>query len=333
MLDYLIAQNAILDPPLDFNEVKGIAKSIQKYWERHGGVHTVEWLEKQQRRGRKSGKARRAAEAPRDREIRLLNYAEWSVREIAQELNIPKSVVHYVVARDPWVQLPFEALDTVPPPPSLMRMTRAGTGDHDPAPPAGPISIRQIEAQTGFKRDTIHRVVSKKFRPQLEGVRKVSNEPIKMMSVGPPPDPCFCLESARSAHSQSEEFGGGKISPENSSPPSGPPNPQPGGGRPKSGRFANQGPGQIRGARGYVRFDGDGPLRLVDEFGQETVAANVDLAEQTPGIHNPGGWLRTACREQWAGRRHAQAPTERLGVAQEGGHRWSVCQSGPGQPP
>ena len=40
--------------------------------------------------------------------------------------------------------------------------------------------------------------------------------------------------------------------------------------------------------------------RLVEEFGQETVAANLGLAEQTPGIANPGGWLRTACRERWA---------------------------------
>ena len=50
VLDYLVAQNAILDPPLDFTEVKGIAKSIQKYWERHGGIHTVKWRGKQRKR-------------------------------------------------------------------------------------------------------------------------------------------------------------------------------------------------------------------------------------------------------------------------------------------
>ena len=88
------------------------------YRGRHGGRHTEKWLGRQQKRGRKSGKVRRAAEAPRDRELMTLKLAQWSEREIAQELNIPKSVVHYVVARDQWVQLPFDVLDSVPPPPS-----------------------------------------------------------------------------------------------------------------------------------------------------------------------------------------------------------------------
>ena len=47
--------------------------------------------------------------------------------------------------------------------------------------------------------------------------------PIKMMSVGHSPDRYFCLESARSVHSQSEEFGGGKIFRGNSTPPRGAP--------------------------------------------------------------------------------------------------------------
>ena len=155
VLDHLVALNETLAVPLGLNEVEGIARCVQKHWERHGDVHTGKWLEKQHGRGQKSGQARRAAEAPRDREIRLLNHAEWSVREIAQELSVPKSVVHYVVALDPWVQLPFEALDTVPPPPSqVQRLKRARTvfDLH-----AQGLSVREIARILNLSRDIVRR--------------------------------------------------------------------------------------------------------------------------------------------------------------------------------
>ena len=86
-----------------------------------------------------------------------LKLAQWSEREIAQELNIPKSVVHYVVARDQWVQLPFDVLDSVPPPPSLaqrLERERRIRNLHLQG-----LSTREIEAESGFKRSTIHRAI------------------------------------------------------------------------------------------------------------------------------------------------------------------------------
>ena len=121
VLDYLVGQNEALPHPLDFNEVRGIAKSVQKYWERHDGIHTGEWRAKQARRGRKSGDVRRAKEMPRDHDINIRWCAGWSEREIAQDLEVPRSTVNHVVNRDGPVQLPLEPIDDIPPPPSRVR--------------------------------------------------------------------------------------------------------------------------------------------------------------------------------------------------------------------
>ena len=157
VLDYLVDQNEVLPERLSFVEVRGIAKSIDRYWERNGREHTREWRGKQRSRQCKQVEARHRETAPRDSEIMLLDSAGWSVREIAAHMKIPKSTVHDVLTRDGYMQLPLDMLDTVPPPPSRMkrqdRINRIGYLHQQGW------SQRQIAAELDLPRRTVRRIL------------------------------------------------------------------------------------------------------------------------------------------------------------------------------
>ena len=145
----------------------GIAKSVQKYWERHDGIHTGEWRAKQARRGRKSGDVRRAREMPRDHDINIRWCAGWSEREIAQALEVPRSTVNHVVNRDGHIQLPLNVSGTLPPSPSRSPPAAAGTTDlqHAHRRPI-PTPNRKKE---NLSRDTVRRAILRQSEPVRAG--------------------------------------------------------------------------------------------------------------------------------------------------------------------
>ena len=161
LLDYLVGLNEVVFAahPLGFNEIKGIAKSVQKYWERHSGIHTVAWLDKQSWRAKRRAQLEREKNAPRDYEIQRLNYGGWSEREIGAELEIPRSTVHDVLAGNETFQLPFDVLDGVPAPPSQVQRLELDRIVH-PLHRQG-MSQRQIHRETGIPRTTVQRSISR----------------------------------------------------------------------------------------------------------------------------------------------------------------------------
>lgn len=113
VLPAAILANERLDRPLPANEVEHIAKSVERYrrqWiaqRRFGTGHwnprakNAPWAspEAQAKRGRKSGEARRARNAERDRKIIADLEAGMSLRAIAAKHGVGKSTASRVAAR------------------------------------------------------------------------------------------------------------------------------------------------------------------------------------------------------------------------------------------
>lgn len=104
-LDYLVGLNDALETPLGFLEVRGIAKSVERYraeWAARGW-HKPGYLEGKRRQGAEGGRiwgrARRNRNQARDRAILDLWIEGHGVRAIGIRLALPASTVQDVVER------------------------------------------------------------------------------------------------------------------------------------------------------------------------------------------------------------------------------------------
>ena len=101
VLDHLMQLNAAEDPPLDYLELRGIARSVERYrleWQARGW-HLPAWIERQRNRGKRSGQARRIKTADRDRLIVDLHRQGHSQPMIAQEVGMTQQGVGRVLKR------------------------------------------------------------------------------------------------------------------------------------------------------------------------------------------------------------------------------------------
>lgn len=105
ILDLLVARNvgvgeAFAKPPLDWLEVRGIARSVSRYLDEwRAGRHHPRFLANQRRKGHLSGERRREATAERDAAILAAREAGLSLRAIAGIHGISRNAVHHVVNR------------------------------------------------------------------------------------------------------------------------------------------------------------------------------------------------------------------------------------------
>ena len=103
VLPVLEALNAELETPLGLNEVKGIARSVERYrrrWIESGRFYSEgERMAWGTRMGRASGRARRAKTAERDRHIAYLAGQGLTQREIAKAVGLTQRLVSHVVNR------------------------------------------------------------------------------------------------------------------------------------------------------------------------------------------------------------------------------------------
>ena len=91
-------------PPLDAGEVAGIAKSVERYrkqWSEQGRFYSkAERLAWGQKRGVRSGQARRKRVEARDREVVEERVAGLSIRQIARKHGMGVKTVWHVLMRD-----------------------------------------------------------------------------------------------------------------------------------------------------------------------------------------------------------------------------------------
>ena len=101
-----LALNADFDVPLDLLEVLGIARSVERYRRRwiargqFGPAGDAERSAYGQRRGIRSGVARRGRLADRDAQVVLRRLEGASQRELAREFGLAKTTIHHILRRD-----------------------------------------------------------------------------------------------------------------------------------------------------------------------------------------------------------------------------------------
>lgn len=103
VLAYVEEHNRHYAHPLPEIEERHIARSVERYrrrWIEHGW-HRPDWIDRQANRGRRSGKARRAATAGRDQLILDLVAAGRSQRQIAGAVGVSRGTVENVIRRAP----------------------------------------------------------------------------------------------------------------------------------------------------------------------------------------------------------------------------------------
>lgn len=98
-LDCVIAQccsvNAQFTVPMQYNEVKGIAKSIARWvWKRDGYAYQ-EFIDRQTRKGQLGGKAKGEAYSTKRKQAAALRAKGMSYTEIADKLNVSRRSVIY----------------------------------------------------------------------------------------------------------------------------------------------------------------------------------------------------------------------------------------------
>ena len=99
VLDYIMEANKLFDFPLGYNEVRGIAKSVERYrdqW-RQQGWHSNSFIAKQRARARILGKRRREALQERNETIRDLAVQGWRSLDIATHFGLTKRHINRVL--------------------------------------------------------------------------------------------------------------------------------------------------------------------------------------------------------------------------------------------
>ena len=162
--DWLIPNNNRLSEPLDYTELRGIARSIDRFHAAGGKPYNQRGLAEKRSGGIKSGQVRRQQVAERDNHILRLSFADWSVREITNELRtqgykIGKSTVHDVLNRHEVLQLTLDDAAELSIPPKKRKQMELDRIVH-PLHRQGK-SQRQIQHETGIPRTTVQRSISR----------------------------------------------------------------------------------------------------------------------------------------------------------------------------
>ena len=104
-MDFLVRENTQLPYPLGDVELRGIARSVERYRKRWGanGWHQPAFLERQAHRGRRggkaSGKARRERHQARDADILQAIGDGMSMRAVARQFGLSEGAVRHIAKR------------------------------------------------------------------------------------------------------------------------------------------------------------------------------------------------------------------------------------------
>ena len=97
MIDHCLSINEGLTEPLDYNEIKNIAKSISRYCWKKDSYCYQEFIDRQTRKGslggKKGGAVRSSQFEPLRKEAKKLKEEGLSIRKIAETLKVSKTSV------------------------------------------------------------------------------------------------------------------------------------------------------------------------------------------------------------------------------------------------
>lgn len=171
VLDYLQPLNAGLNPPVGYLELRGIARSVERYrdeW-KAAGWHRPAWITRQSHRGKRSGQARRIRTADRTRTAVDLYGQGHSQRVIAATLNMSRGAVKHTLQR--------ENARKPDPKPDQPQHARKRTETAVRTMHGHGISQTKIAAALDISRRQVKRILQQAPDPLKKGPDRVDHEP------------------------------------------------------------------------------------------------------------------------------------------------------------